>query len=618
MIRKIGIFSFLFLFCLTWVEVQAQNDIRTTTALAKQAKNDGELEKAISHYESLYEQTHSESSYNELLELYLEVENFDQAEKLTKKRSRELSKRPELIVDRGIVAEEQKDLKEAEKFYEKAIDKSEGDQRLSRTLANRFLKYSKFEWAEKTYLLARKEHKNEQVFRFELANVYAHQGKTEEMIEEYLNILEQNESYIQTIQNIFQRVLFPDPEGRQMEKLKTQLLKRIQKKSKSDIFNKLLTWLYIQDRDFYSALLQAKALDQRLGEQGKRVYSMGKLSLSNADYESAEDAFQYVIKLGDKSPYYLQSKMKLAEVLKEKVVNQRSYRREDLMKLKSHYEKTIRELGKSSYTLPLIRGLANLNAYYIDSVQAGVKLLEQAIQLPNISKQTAAEIKIDLADLMLFKDEIWEASLLYSQVEKEFKYDKLGEIAKFKNAKIAFYTGDFFWAQAQLDVLKGSTSKLIANDALQLSLLITDNVGLDSIVEPLERYAKADLLLLKKDYENALRTLDSIPKFFPSTALKDEILFKKYEIALEKQQYELAATHLNNLLSNYAEDILGDDALYNLAILYEEQLNDREKAMELYKQLLANYPASLFVDDSRKRFRNLRGDFFPEEKDAIN
>ena len=142
-------------------------------------------------------------------------------------------------------------------------------------------------------------------------------------------------------------------------------------------------------------------------------------------------------------------------------------------------------MGRSSYTLPLIRGLANLNAYYIDSVDKAIDILQQAILIGNIPKQTRAEIKIDLADLMLFKDEVWEASLLYSQVEKEFKYDQIGEKAKYKNAKIAFYTGDFFWSQAQLDVLKGSTSKLIANDALQLSLLITDNVGLDSVVEPL-------------------------------------------------------------------------------------------------------------------------------------
>jgi len=50
-----------------------------------------------------------------------------------------------------------------------------------------------------------------------------------------------------------------------------------------------------------------------------------------------------------------------------------------------------------------------------------------------------------------------------------------------------------------------------------------------------------------------------------------------------------------------------------LARLNENQLNDQDKAMELYQRLLIDYPASLFAVESRKRFRILRGDFDKEE-----
>jgi outer membrane protein assembly factor BamD (BamD/ComL family) len=260
-----------------------------------------------------------------------------------------------------------------------------------------------------------------------------------------------------------------------------------------------------------------------------------------------------------------------------------------------------------------MRGLAEIQAYYQDSITKGIELLTEVINIQGLKGQIKAETKIELADLYLLNDEIWEASLLYSQVEKEFKYDRLGEIAKYKNAKVAFYTGDFYWAQAQLDVLKGSTSKLISNDAMDLSLLITDNVGRDSIIEPLQMYAVADLLIFKKDFDKAMVVLDSIPKFFPFTTLKDDILFTKYKVSIQKREYQEAAKFLKELIADYAEDLLGDDALFALAQLEEEEFKNEEKAMELYKALLTNYPSSLFVVEARKRFRALRGDQLEEE-----
>lgn len=591
----------------------SQNDIQTLYALGRQAKESGENSKAILYFEELYNKTNQEAYYNELIELYVLEEQYDDAEKIIKKRIRSFPEQAELLVDRGHLYELQKEDRQAEKYYEEAIQEIKRDEQKARQVANQFNKYNRYDYAENTYLKSRKITNNNQLFRFELANAYAQQGKTEEMVEEYLDLLASNRGYIQTIQNLFQRVLHPDPEGVQMENLKNQLLKRIQINPGQEVFSELLIWLYIQDNNFAGALIQSKALDRRVGGNGKRVYSLGELSLANNDFDVAEQAFQYVITYGDENPYYLNSRMKLVDVLKLKITTDLKHQAADLEKLRKTYETTISELGKSAFTLSLMRGQADLYAYYLDSIPKAISILEEAIQIRGISKQDQAKIKIDLADLMLLSGEIWEASLLYSQVEKEFKYDRLGEIAKFKNAKIAYYVGDFYWSQAQLDVLKGSTSKLIANDAMELSLLITDNVGLDSISEPLEMFARADLLIFKKNYDSAEAILDSIPKFFPATSLKDEILYTKYKVEFKKRNYELAADYLRQLLADYAEDILGDNALFYLAKLYEEQLNDEAKAMELYKKLLTTYPASLFVVESRKRFRALRGDQLDEE-----
>ena len=603
----------IFLLCYANISGWAQtDDLRTLVALAKQAKNNGENAKAITYYEELIKQSNSDAYYYDLYELYLVEQDFSTAEKLVKKRIRQFPQRGEFLVDKGNIAVVQKLEKDAEKDFNKAVDVAIKDDRLTRSIANQFNKYKLYSYSEEIYLKARKASRNDRLYQFELANTYGQLGKTDEMMEEYLTILGGNRSYVQTIQNLFSRVLNPDPDGIQKEKLKEMLLRRIQKNSNQEVFSEMLIWLYIQDKNFTGALIQAKALDRKNGEQGQRVFDLGSLALSNNELSVAEESFNYVIALKD-SPYFLQAKMRLVNVLKQKVIGKIDFSDEDLKKLTNAYRSTISELGKSSFTTPLMRGLAEIQAYYQDSITKGIELLTEVINMQGLKGQIKAETKIELADLYLLNDEIWEASLLYSQVEKEFKYDRLGEIAKYKNAKVAFYTGDFYWAQAQLDVLKGSTSKLISNDAMDLSLLTTDNVGRDSIIEPLQMYAVADLLIFKKDFDKAMVVLDSIPKFFPFTTLKDDILFTKYKVSIQKREYQEAAKFLKELIADYAEDLLGDDALFALAQLEEEEFMNEEKAMELYKALLTNYPSSLFVVEARKRFRALRGDQLEEE-----
>lgn len=610
--NKALLLLFFFSIGVSVTSIAQTNNKATLTALARQAKSNGENAKAIVYYEELLDKFKSDTYYTELLTLYIGEQNFDKANKLVKKRIRKFPNRADLLVDKGHLFALQDNKREAEKNYDKAVEMALKDDRITRIVANQFSKYKLDNYSEEIYLKARKAFKNNRLFQFELANTYTRLGKTNEMIEEYLSILGGNRNYIQTIQNLFSRILNPDPDGSQKEMLKGILIRRIQKNPGKEVFSEMLMWLYIQDKNFTGALIQAKALDKKGGEQGKRVFDLGNLALANSISSIAEKSFNYVIALKD-SPYTLQSKMRLVEVLKQKVIGKKDYTVQDLQSLKAAYEATIDEIGKSNLTVPLMRGLAEVEAYYLDSISEGIYLLNEVIGMNGVKSIQKAEAKIELADLFLLSDEIWEASLLYSQVEKEFKYDRLGEVAKFKNAKVAFYTGDFYWAQAQLDVLKGSTSKLISNDALDLSLLITDNVGLDSIIEPLQMFAVADLLIFKKDFEKADVVLDSIPKFFPSTSLKDDILFLKHQMAIQKRDYEKAADFLRKLIADYGEDLLGDNALFALAQLEEEEFENTEKAMELYKALLTTYPSSLFVVEARKRFRVLRGDKLEEE-----
>ena len=91
-------------------------------------------------------------------------------------------------------------------------------------------------------------------------------------------------------------------------------------------------------------------------------------------------------------------------------------------------------------------------------------------------------------------------------------------------------------------------------------------------------------------------------------SIADNVLFKKAEIFSKNGKFDLAASNYSEIMEKYPYDLLADDAMYNLAGLYEYQLNNKSKAMELYEKILTQYPGSLYVVDARKHFRALRND----------
>jgi tetratricopeptide (TPR) repeat protein len=253
--------------------------------------------------------------------------------------------------------------------------------------------------------------------------------------------------------------------------------------------------------------------------------------------------------------------------------------------------------------------LAHLQAFYLNRLDESVLLLEEALAIPGAPENVKAEIKLELGDIYLFVGEVWEASLLYSQVEKAFKNDPIGHEAKLRNARLSYFIGEFEWARAQLNVLKAATSKLIANDAMELALLISDNMDPDSTYTGLSFYSRADLLQYRGQDSMALLTLDSISMLGLYHSLDDEVLYSKAGIYIRKKDFTGADTILAEIVRDYKYDILGDNALFKRAELQASALNDKEKAMELYQQLMLDYPGSLFTTEARKRYRQLRGDF---------
>ena len=155
-----------------------------------------------------------------------------------------------------------------------------------------------------------------------------------------------------------------------------------------------------------------------------------------------------------------------------------------------------------------------------------------------------------------------------------------------------------------LDVLKGSTSKLIANDAFELAQLISDNTALDTTTTALEIFARGDLYLDQGKYTEAIVCYDSIPKWFPGHSLEDEILMRKATIATLEHNDELMLKYLQEIEDRFSYEIYADKAIFTLAEYYDKTENF-EKAKEKYKRIIFEYPNSIYSSSARSRYREL-------------
>jgi len=577
--------------------------------LAAQYYRDQEYDKAVVLYEKLYDANPSYINYTYYLYCLIQLGEMKDAEKLVRKQIRENPGKLRYLVDLGYVYMASGETSKAKETYEKTIHSLPPEKNAIIELANAFLSKRETEYAIQTYLAGRELLHDSYRFSLELGAIYEMAGRYEEMFNEYLDLLDSDMSQVDIVESKLQTTLSEDPEGTKNDLFRVTLLRRIQRYPDRTIYPEILLWFSIQQKDFETALVQARALDRRYNENGRRVYSLAQMSASNDNYDVAIEAYNYIINSkGVDNTLYLNSRVELLDVTFMKLIHSYAPGHEELVRLESLYNGLLNELGKSTMTLSSIRNLAHLDAFYLKKTDAALQLLNEAITLPNISLTQRADCKLELADILLFSGDPWEATLLYSQVDKEFKNDPIGHEAKFRNAKLSYYICEFQWAKAQLDVLKAATSKLIANDAMELSLLISDNMDSDSTYKALGLFAKADLLIYRNEDDEALRVLDSIQLLYPYHALSDDVLYRKADIMLKRGHFSSADSLLEEVVERYPYDILADNALFKRAQLQETTFGDKEKAMELYKKLLTDYPGSLFVVEARKKYRELRGD----------
>lgn len=591
------------LFVLT--ALSATSFSQSDATLAQQFMSNGEYDKAADIYKKLYNEN-ANSYYKSYYNCLLVLNDFKEIEKIIGKQIKNNPENLTYYVDLGYAYEKSGNTKERDKQWELAIQKITDNKTQVNLLANAFVGLDQLYNAIKTYEKAQKI-VSTYSFNYELGGMYYRAGNLDLSIETYLDYYAENDkSAMSKTTAALSRIL---DEEKDHTLLQEKIFERIQKNQNEILFTELLIWDYIQLKDFDGAFIQAKALDKRNKENGERVFDLAETAKIEGAYDNAIEGYNYIIAKGKNFPYYFSSKNGILNCRKDKIFKTNSYSDVDISELKSSYTDFLQEYLKNDFRAATVTAdLAKLEAFYIHDIDRAIEILEPVVEWPALNISDRSKIKLDLGDFYLISGDVWEATLLYSQVDKAMKDEPLGEEARLKNAKLAYYRGDFKYSQGMLDVLKAATSELVSNDAMKLSVFITENLALDSVSEPMELFAKADLMVFQNKIKEAVIILDTLDARYPAHKLADDILFLKSTIALRQKDITTAVAYLETIRENYTFELLADDAIFKLAEIYQYDFKDLEKAKLCYEQIILNFKDSLYANEARKRFRALRGD----------
>ncbi|RTQ48388.1 tetratricopeptide repeat protein [Hymenobacter gummosus] len=537
------------------------------------------------------------------LRTLLELKKYKDAEKLARKAVKRHPAEATFGLELGRVYTAAGDTAAARKQYEKVVAALTPEQ--VQPVAQEFQQRQLPRWAERSYLRGRALSKNEAEYSAQLVQLYTSIGQKEGVLKETLRLAEQDQQQLPFVRNMLQNALQTDADFDTLEKL---LITRTQQQPEQAAWSELLLWLYLQRRDFSGALVQARALDRRQRTEGSKVMDLAAIAQRNKDYDTAIEGYQYVAKQYSGGQFYQLARQRLIAAREEQVRNTFPVDQAKLRALVADYQQLLTETGRTAQSAEVLRNLALLYAFQLDEKDKGMQLLQEVIDLPRADGQLVDEAKVALGDIYLLRAEPWEATLLYSQVEKSRKDSPLGYEAKLRNARLSYYAGDFKLAQSHLDILKLATSREIANDAMQLSLLIGDNTAMDTAGVALKDYAATELLVFQNKLPQAIQALDQLLTKYPGHALTDEAWFLKAQLQRRTGDYNSAVETLARITGNPKYDILSDDALFLMAEIEEQNRQDKVKAQELYTQLLTKHGGSIYAAEARKRVRKLRGE----------
>ncbi|MDG5490839.1 tetratricopeptide repeat protein [Psychroserpens sp. SPM9] len=566
--------------------------------LAEDYFNRGEFEKALLSYQKLNEKKNNSKYIYKIIETLQQLERYDEAKDVILKRLKQINY-PGLIVELGYNYQLMDSLGQANKYYKEALLKIEEKPTSTYGIAKKFEDHSLLDLALEAY---KKGMQIDPQFNFNLqmARIYGEQGNIELLFSNYIDYIEVKPNFLSNAKRAFSDFVSENKENENNLILRKLLLKKLQS-NPDPYWYDLLSWLYIQQKEYNKAFTQEKALYRRNPESLSRILDLALTTVKEKEQDIANSIFQFVLDNSQDIETLLTAHQYILEM---EIETADAKQLEDIDK---KFNDLFTQYGKYEQTIALQIAYGNFLAFNKHQPKEASNFLKKSLDL-QLSTFQEATVKLKLGDILVFQERFNEALIYYTQIQANLKNSTISQEARFKVAKTSYYKGDFDWAESQLKILKSSTSQLIANDALELKLLISDNKDEDSLQTALKLYSKADLLSFQNKNSEAIALLDKILTEHKGETIEDQALFMQAKLFEKTKQIDKAVASYEYIIANYRDEILADDALYFLAELNQNELNQPERAKELYEKIIFDHEDSIYFIEARKRFRQLRGD----------
>ena len=572
--------------------------------LASRCFADQEYDKAEELYKKLYQQYGQPYQFHQYVECLILQKDYGEAVKQLKSFVKSHPNETKSLVDLVFVYGLDNESRKAEKQFDAILKSMPKDRGVIQSIGNSFRSRGLNDLALQVYERGVEicPDAENSPFYIEMAYTYQSMADYQNAFRYYFLELEEHPGQYNNIKNRLQTMLFYDVNNSIANSMRMALLKQTQEKPDNIEFAKLLVWFALQQEDYDIALVQSKSIDKRIGDQEGQIVNLAGICLNNKQFDVACDGFDYVCKKGKSGPYYGRAVAGLIDAEYQKLKSENRNDTKAFSRLSDRVDEEYRNVSTNEIT-SLVKIQADIMAFRLGRKDDAIQLLQNTIETVS-SKQGKAELKLLLADIYLFGDEVWEATLLYSQVDKSMKEEPLGHEARYRNAQLRYFIGEFAWAETQLHVLKAATSKLIANDAMTLSLIIKDNLEIDTTGVELKRLARADYRIYQQRDDEALLVLDSIIADGNEASIP-HALFRKAELTEKRRQFAEAEQLYMRIVDEYEFSYMADNALMKAALLEQNELNKKEQAKQHYETLIDNYPTSLYASQAKKNYRKL-------------
>lgn len=580
-----------------------QSKNAATEKLAISYYRSGDYEKSAELFGQLYDENPTRYYYQYFFNSLVKLKEYDVAEKLVKKQKRRAGNYRndiDLAYLYNVSGQKKKAIKTLDKIIKKVPDNRNQVSQLASALRSRGF------YGDAIKVMEESSEKNGYDFELEIAGAYQMLGNYPMMFESYLNHLEKRPQDVQLVKSRMQMMLRFDVDESMNRTLKQKLLLKTRENPDNLVYADLLLWHSMQSKDFEMAFMQAAALDRRTGNSEGILLEVAEISLANKDFETAAKSYKFLMDNHKDGPFYSESYCGYYDALVSKEIENSEANSKTWKKLQKTGEKALKELGVNASSASISRQLGYIIAFKEFEYDQAKNILETALAVPNIGMEEKSKIKLELADILVLQNHVWDASLLYSQIEADMKYESIGHEAKFRNARLFYYEGEYQWSLTRLDILKSATSKLIANNAMELSMFISTMLEEDTLGFTLDKFARADLFTYRQQYDSAIVFLDRIADFPSGPVSLEYQAYRKARVVEQSGDYINADSLYQQMWTNFPGSVKADNAIFHQAELNRLKLGDKQKAMELYFKIMKEHPDSIYAGEARLRYREMR------------